>query len=284
MGQKDLSEKILVAYDDVFADIVNVLLLKRQYLIRPEELEDRGTKDFYKSNGMLHELERDVVKRWKKGDVRLACIGIENQTAADPDMALRVIGYDGAAYREQLLDKKERNERYPVITMVLYFGYRRRWDKPLTILEQTEVPEVLEAYVNDYKVNLFEVAYLSDEQVAMFQSDFRIVADYFVQKRKYNEYTPSQVQMQHVDAVLQLLSIMENDKRFEAALYKNDGKKVENMCDVLDIVEQRGEKRGIERGVAEIMRALYQNGYTEKQIAQMTNREVLEVKGMLQLI
>ncbi len=284
MGQKDLSEKILVAYDDVFADIVNVLLLKRQYLIRPEELEDRGTKDFYKSNGMLHELERDVVKRWKKGDVRLACIGIENQTAADPDMALRVIGYDGAAYREQLLDKKERNERYPVITMVLYFGYRRRWDKPLTILEQTEVPEGLEAYVNDYKVNLFEVAYLSDEQVAMFQSDFRIVADYFVQKRKYNEYTPSQVQMQHVDAVLQLLSIMENDKRFEAALYKNDGKKVENMCDVLDIVEQRGEKRGIERGAAEIMRALYQNGYTEKQIAQMTNREVLEVKGMLQLI
>ena len=118
----------------------------------------------------------------------------------------------------------------------------------------------------------------------MFQSDFRIVADYFVQKRKYNEYTPSQVQMQHVDAVLQLLSIMENDKRFEAALYKNDGKKVENMCDVLDIVEQRGEKRGIERGTAEIMRALYQNGYTEKQIAQMTNREVLEVKGMLQLI
>ena len=284
MGQKDLSEKILVAYDDVFADIVNVLLLKRQYQIQPGELEDRRTKDFYKSNGMLHELERDVVKRWKKGDIRLACIGIENQTAADPDMALRVIGYDGAAYREQLLDKKERNERYPVITMVLYFGYRRRWDKPLTILEQTEVPEGLETYVNDYKVNLFEVAYLSDEQVAMFQSDFRIVADYFVQKRKYNEYTPSQVQMQHVDAVLQLLSIMENDKRFEAALYKNDGKKVENMCDVLDIVEQRGEKRGIERGAAEIMRALYQNGYTEKQIAQMTNREVLEVKGMLQLI
>ena len=43
MGQKDLSEKILVAYDDVFADIVNVLLLKRQYQIQPGELEDRIT-------------------------------------------------------------------------------------------------------------------------------------------------------------------------------------------------------------------------------------------------
>lgn len=51
----------------MFADIVNVLLLKRQYQIQPGELEDRRTKDFYKSNGMLHELERDVVKRWKEG-------------------------------------------------------------------------------------------------------------------------------------------------------------------------------------------------------------------------
>ena len=46
MGQKDLSEKILVAYDDVFADIVNVLMFNGQKKIQPEELEDRGTKDF----------------------------------------------------------------------------------------------------------------------------------------------------------------------------------------------------------------------------------------------
>ena len=48
MGQKDLSEKILVAYDDVFADIVNVLMFNGQEKIRPEELEDRGAKAFYK--------------------------------------------------------------------------------------------------------------------------------------------------------------------------------------------------------------------------------------------
>lgn len=288
MGQKDLSEKILVAYDDVFADIVNVLLLKRQYRIQPEELEDRRTKDFYKSNGMLHELERDVVKRWKKGDIRLACIGIENQTAADPDMALRVIGYDGAAYREQLLDKRQDSKRYPVITMVLYFGYKKKWDKPLRVMEQLEIPVGLEEYINDYKINLFEVAYLSDEQVGMFQSDFKIVADYFVQKRKNNKYVPLQVEIRHVEAVLQLLSVMENDDRFEKALYKNDGKKVENMCEVLDVVEQRGEKRGEQRGIirgsAEIMRALYKNGYTENQIAQMTDRKISEVKDMLQLV
>lgn len=67
MGQKDISEKILVAYDDVFADIVNVLLFNGQETIQPEDLEDRGTKSFYKENSGLHEMERDVVKRWRKG-------------------------------------------------------------------------------------------------------------------------------------------------------------------------------------------------------------------------
>ena len=69
-----------MAYDDVFADIVNVLMFNGQEKIRSEELEDRGAKAFYKANGMLHEMERDVVKHWRKGEVRFACIGIENQT------------------------------------------------------------------------------------------------------------------------------------------------------------------------------------------------------------
>ncbi len=249
MGQKDLSEKILVAYDDVFADIVNVLMFNGQKKIQPEELEDRGTKDFYKEKGMLHELERDVVKRWRKGAVRFACIGIENQTAADPDMTLRVIGYDGAAYRVQLSDEKQSRERYPVITIVLYFGYDKKWDKPLHLLEKLNIPDGLDPYVSDYKVNLFQVAWLSDEQIAMFQSDFKVVADYFVQKRKNNSYTPTKTEIKHVEAVLQLLSVMEHDDRFVETIYSEDGGKVKSMCDVLDIAEQRGEKRGEARGV-----------------------------------
>ena len=77
MGQKDLSEKILVEYDDVFADIVNVLLFQGQQVIRPEELEEKEAKAFYKESGTLHALDRYVIKRWKKGEVRFACIGIE---------------------------------------------------------------------------------------------------------------------------------------------------------------------------------------------------------------
>lgn len=44
-------------------------------------------------------MARDVAKRWKNGNIRVACIGFENQTASDPNMPLRVMGYDGAEYR-----------------------------------------------------------------------------------------------------------------------------------------------------------------------------------------
>ena len=180
--------------------------------------------------------------------MRFACIGIENQTAADPDMPLRVIGYDGAAYRAQLSEEKKGQERYPVVTIVLYFGYDKKWDKPLQLLEKLTVPEGFDPYVSDYKVNLFQVAWLSDEQVAMFQSDFKVVADYFVQKRKNNSYIPSKEEIKHVEAVLQLLSIMEHDDRFAEVMYRENGRKVKNMCDVLDIAEQKGEERGIKLG------------------------------------
>ncbi|MGM9928888.1 MAG: hypothetical protein ACI35P_13155 [Bacillus sp. (in: firmicutes)] len=43
-----------------------------------------------------------------------------------------------------------------------------------------DIPPEFEEFVNDYKINLFEIAYLTREQIDMFQSDFRIVADYFV--------------------------------------------------------------------------------------------------------
>ena len=41
----------------------------------------------------------------KPGNLRLACVGFENQTSSDSDMPLRVIAYDGMEYQAQLLKK-----------------------------------------------------------------------------------------------------------------------------------------------------------------------------------
>ena len=249
MGNKDIAEKLLEAYNDVFADIVNTLLFKGERIIQPDELEDQAPRSAYKADGKLREMERDVAKRWTQSSIRIACIGLENQTEPDPDMPLRVFGYDGAEYRAQLNRENAGKPRYPVVTLVLYFGHEKRWDKPLTLHEALHIPPMFKPYVPDMKINLFEIAYLPREQVNLFQSDFKIVADYFVQKRESGDYSPSPERIRHVEATLQLLSVMTKDHRFEEVL--NSGGEeggVQNMCDVLDRVEQKGIRIGEEKG------------------------------------
>lgn len=260
MAGKDATEKILESYNDVFSDIVNVLLFQGKQVLTADELEEEAPRTYYKADGKLHEIERDVAKRWKNGNIRVACIGFENQTAADPDMPLRVIGYDGAEYRAQLLAENPVSKRYPVVTLVLYFGYDRPWNGPLSLKERMDIPEELEAYVNDYRINLFQIAYLTQEQVQNFQSDFRIVADYFVQKREKGDYVPSTQEITHVQETLQLLSVMTNDRRFEE-IY-NERNSVEgglhNMCDVLDRAVNKGEDQ-----VALLMKKLFDENRIE---------------------
>ena len=51
MAEKDVTEKILESYNDVFADIVNVLLFNGQSVIQPDELIDQAPRSAYKVDG-----------------------------------------------------------------------------------------------------------------------------------------------------------------------------------------------------------------------------------------
>ena len=50
MGIKDLTEKILEDYNDIFADIVNVLVFKGKQRIKPETLVNTGVHSQYKND------------------------------------------------------------------------------------------------------------------------------------------------------------------------------------------------------------------------------------------
>lgn len=82
----------------------------------------------------MHEEERDVAKYWMKNGRIAALIGLENQTEADGDMPMRLIAYDGSSYKSQIL-KRNKGERYPVITLVLHFG-EGRWKVAEAITER----------------------------------------------------------------------------------------------------------------------------------------------------
>jgi len=190
-------------------------------------------------------MERDVSKRWMKQNIRIACIGFENQTDIDNDMPLRVIGYDGTAYRAELLD--ESKERYPVVTLVLYFGVKH-WDKPLRLFDCFDVPAEFQPYVNDYKINVFEIANLPEEKVKLFTSDFAVVAEHFTKVKNDPGYEPDPIQLKHVYETMQLMSALTGDKRYEEA-YDNSAKgEIKTMSDAMTWRENRGLERGRAEG------------------------------------
>ena len=152
------------------------------------------------------------------------------------------------SYRSQLM--KDENEVYPVITLVLYFGTSRKWKTPLSLYEVFSVPEELKEYINDYKINVFNIAYLSEEQVNMFTSDFKIVADYFVQKRKDGKYKPSSDVIRHVDAILKFMAVFTGDQRYfnEAIQKKMQAGGIRTMDKILDDYIDLGVQRGRQEG------------------------------------
>ena len=253
MSGKDISEKILFAFNDVFADIVNGLLFEGKQVISADDLSEQAPRAAYKADGKIREIERDVSKRWVKKNLQIACLGMENQTEPDPDMVLRVYGYDGAEYRSQLLRENRDKPRYPVITLVLYFGYAKHWDKPVYLYDTVPVPEIIKPYLSNIKINIFEIAFLSREKLAHFHSDFKTVADYFIQMRENGEYKPSPERLCHVEAVLQLLSVMTDDTRFEDVLNQKEIIQeggVHNMNEWLDRVEAASRAEGMAKGMA----------------------------------
>ena len=255
MGEKDIAEKTLEAYNDVFADIVNVLLFGGQQLVDEDALEDRVTQSSYKVEGKLHSQDRDVAKVWKDGVIRLSSIGVENQTVIDKRMPLRVIGYDGAEYRSQY---EAKGEKYPVVTFILYFGTDVKWADEIHLKDCLNIPDELKGYVSDYTVRVFSIAYLPQKTVDKFTSDFGVVAEYFVQKRTQPNYRPSPRKLKHVRETLELLAVMGGEREYINTYneyYKNSDMATEGgnytMSAFIGRMIDEAESRGLAEGRAE---------------------------------
>jgi hypothetical protein len=53
MAEKDISEKILLSFNDVFADIVNGLLFDGKQVISAGDLEEQSPRAAYKADGKI---------------------------------------------------------------------------------------------------------------------------------------------------------------------------------------------------------------------------------------
>ena len=260
LGVKDITEKYLESYNDVFLDIVNVYFaingIKDLRIERPEDLKDAQTRTVYKSVGEIREQERDVTKLWVTEGAVISLIGLENQSVIDRTMPLRIFGYEGADYRYQLTQKDRKLN--PVFTIVVYFGTSERWPKSRTLFELLKVPDSLKMFLNDCHVNVLELAWLTDDQIELFKSDFKFVARQVRSERTGEEFIPSDERVTHPDALLKLMGALTGDRRFTEA--------VNNLADfyeggnfTMKSFLEKAEAKGIAIGEERVRQSIFQS-------------------------
>lgn len=93
--------------------------------------------------------------------------------------------------------------------------------------------------------------YLTEEQIKMFQSDFGIIADYFVKRRKGYKTIENHKPIKHVDEMLKFMRIFAEDEKFlQLDVKKNEEGEV-TMCTILDTAINKGIEQGISQGITQ---------------------------------
>ena len=250
MGAKDLAEKNLLQYKDVFSDIVNVNLFGGRCYVLAEELSREPGEMITKavSDDKLCQLQMDVPMKCQKHN-RSFFLCLENQSDKNNVMPVRDMGYQHAKYMEQIKEAKESNRKTgnypnpmtkelndsqklsPVITLVLNYS-QNEWGKPRCLNDMLEFPEdmkcELELWIPSYSVCVINLASQPETTIRQYQSDFKYIVRYLS---------------------------CGNDRRYRKAkelIETTEGKggKID-MCVLLDMYEERGEARGIEKGISQ---------------------------------
>lgn len=283
MGEKDLSQRRLFEFNDVFAEVVNGLIFSGRKVVNEDELEDIPAKTNVRTNdGKLTYQERDVSKLWKKKNVIISLFGVENQTKIDNNMIFRIIGYDGVSYKNQL---NKTNKVYPVVTIVLYYG-KKKWKSPLSLRKSLNIPKELKGLVSDYRANVYNLGCMPDEEIARLRGDFKIVVDFLKNGDSIKE---KREKITHVAEMLDFFGAFLKDERFDKLSREVLKSDIENggrdMCDIkemLDRIENRGIEQGIEQGESGIIIKMYTKGMTLEEIAKVIDRDREEVRKIIE--
>ena len=288
MAEKDITEKLLTDIDEVFADIYNSLCFKGENIIKPDDLSNASVTSAFISNDVTRGLISDVSKIYKNSNLTLALLNIENQSTEDSDMPFRIIGYEGAKYNSQLISGSD--ARYAIATLVLNFNTKKRWSTPKSIKEslKNKYPIELDEYINDYKVNVIDVAFMDKEDIEKLNSDFKAVAKYYYLKRNNIEDFEElgECNLRYPVQTFATMKALTGDSRFETAYndyvetHKDD--KGVTMEKILDTIEARGEARGEAKGkelqAKETAINLKNMNMDEETIAKAVGRDTETVK------
>ena len=247
--KKDVVEKEFVAFPDVAADVINVLLYQGERMADKDSLMAGPTESVYQGKKKLRNQYEDICKyKFADGAVHLMYL-IANQSRTDGKMLLRKAGYTGGIYREQYEGKIK--DACPVIEFVLYWG-EARWRSNRSIRKMFRKKSISEKewkYVDNLELYVFEMRRLPKETRELFESDMRIVVDFLAEGNGYR----SDRKVVHKAALIKMIKVLSGDTDVdgiedwleEQGIREEDEIKV---CELFDQYERKGRNEGRKQG------------------------------------
>ncbi|MDE7446226.1 MAG: Rpn family recombination-promoting nuclease/putative transposase [Lachnospiraceae bacterium] len=257
--KKDTVEKEFIAFPDIAADVINVLLYQGKEVVKAENLLAGPTETIYQGWKKQRSQYEDLCKyELADGRVNIMYL-IANQSRTDGKMLLRKAGYTGGVYREQY--EKKTQGIFPVIEFVLYWGIPR-WRSSCNtqrLFRGRKLVDEAWKYIDELQLHVFEMRHLTKETRALFHSDMRIVVDYLAEGNRYR----SEKKIVHKAALIRMIKVLsgemdtENIEEWMEELGIREEDEV-TVCELFDQYVRQGENR-----FAKLVQLLLEGGRNE---------------------
>lgn len=284
--KKDTAQKDFMAFPDIAADAINVLLYRGRTLTDADNLQPGPTETIYQGRERLRDQYEDLCKyEIADGRIRVMYL-IANQIKVDGKMLLRKAGYTGGAYREQYEGKVK--DIFPVAEFILYWG-RPRWRSSRDLRQMFKkrssdhnIPEVAWEYIDDIKLHVYEMRHLPEETRKLFQSDMRIVVDYLAEGDEYR----SDRKIVHKAALIRMIRVLSGEKDTDDVekWLEEQGIGEEDeitVCELFDQYVRQGREEGMQEGRAEGRREGRTEGRQEGIVEGEARRLVADIENAM---
>ena len=99
-------------------------------------------------------------------------------------------------------------------------------------------------------MNFYSIKDMSAEQIELFKSDFKAIAEFFYALNNRTVYHPTEQILDYPEEVIDMISIFSGDERLRNEYNSMNGKGGITMCEIYDQILKEGEAKGRAEGEA----------------------------------
>lgn len=234
-------------------------------------------------------------------ETRLAVLSIENQSAIDRTMALRMRIYEDQEYGTQIEERKKEHRRkrdlsgkeyisgikekeqlIPCLSLVIYYG-EEAWQEGKKLSELVKVPKELKPYFQDYEIEVIDVCHGERREYGNRELNeyFELIRDINRMEKEeiFKKYRERKIERRIVEAAAEAAGA----KSIERIAKEEKGE--EFMCKNWDRIEAEIRQEGAQIGKAEGHKEGLQEGMenTRKEMAVKMMRKGIDIELIKEL-